>query len=164
MAKDPYEKFPSPRRTAPLPTEKDFDPCGGHLDAQCAWQNFGGLSLEQAYELFLTHSAYYQEDFMFMGVKAFDYYFPVIDRYMREVTGDEEGYDCELSILGCGVAAQLEYSGSGISDRLLGEIERISEYVLSHLGQYSPAPKDQRRIAREWKRVDEQIAAHKSKG
>ncbi len=31
-----------------LPSERDFDPYGGDLDAQCAWRNFGGLTLEEA--------------------------------------------------------------------------------------------------------------------
>ena len=30
-----------------LPTENDFDPCGGNLDAKWAWKNFGGLTIEQ---------------------------------------------------------------------------------------------------------------------
>ncbi|MEM7010678.1 MAG: hypothetical protein AAF585_04260 [Verrucomicrobiota bacterium] len=68
------------RPPAPLPTENDFDPFGGDLDAQCAWKHFGELSLNQAYDIFVSAPNIYQEDFMFMGAVAFDYYFPVIDR------------------------------------------------------------------------------------
>jgi hypothetical protein len=32
-----------------LPTELDFDPLHGDLDAQCAWRNFGGLTLDEAH-------------------------------------------------------------------------------------------------------------------
>ncbi|MBL4884023.1 MAG: hypothetical protein JKY95_05750 [Planctomycetaceae bacterium] len=80
------------RPASPLPVEKDF---GGCLDGQCAWRNFGGLSISQAYELFLTNPVYYEEAFMFMDTRAFEYYLPVIDRYLREVSSDEA--DPELS-------------------------------------------------------------------
>ena len=85
MAKDDQEQFFLRRRIAPPLCESDFDPVGGDLDAQYAWKNFGELTLKQAYDLFLTNPIHYQEDFMFMGGTAFDYYFPVIDRYIRQV-------------------------------------------------------------------------------
>ncbi len=67
-----------------LPTEQHFDPYGGDLDAQCAWRNFGGLTIEEAKVKFCEHPEIHQEDFMFMGGKAFAYYYPVIDSYLRE--------------------------------------------------------------------------------
>lgn len=65
--------------TAALPTEKDFDPIGGSLDAQSAWKHFGGLTLEEVNRKFRENPFYYEEAFMWMGGKAFDFYFPVID-------------------------------------------------------------------------------------
>ena len=67
-----------------LPNETDFDPYHGDLDAQCAWRNFGGLSLDEAFKRFEECPETYQEDFMFMGGKAFAFYFPVIDRFLRK--------------------------------------------------------------------------------
>ncbi|MBL8820867.1 MAG: hypothetical protein JNL96_20010 [Planctomycetaceae bacterium] len=67
----------------PLPTEADFDPYGGDLDAQCAWRNFGGLTLDEATNKFRERPEIYQEDFMFMGGKAFAFYFPVVEAYLR---------------------------------------------------------------------------------
>ena len=163
MAKEDQEQFFLRRRSAPLPSETDFDPFGGDLDAQYAWKNFGGLTLKQAYDLFLTNPIHYQEDFMFMGGAAFDYYFPVIDRYIREVTGDEEGDDCEVAILGSGVAGQFDWNGADPSDSLVSEIAQLANYVSSNVAQYSPAAEDQKRITGEWDRVDEKIAAHKNK-
>ena len=163
MSKDDQNQFFLRRRSAPLPSEKDFDPFGGDLDAQCAWKNFGELTLKQAYDLFLTNPIHYQEDFMFMGGAAFDYYFPVIDRYIREVVGDDEGDDCEVAILGSGVAAQFDWNGADPNDALVSEIAQLAAYVSSNVAQYSPAAKDQRRIKREWSRVNEKIAAHKNK-
>ena len=69
---------------AHTPSERDFDPYKGDLDAQCAWRNFGGLSLVEAIEKFRSHPEAHQEDFMHMGGKAFSYYFPVLDAFLRE--------------------------------------------------------------------------------
>lgn len=78
--------------TSNLPSERDFDPYVGDLDAQCAWLNFGGLNLEEATQRFRERPEIYHEDFMHMGGRAFDYYYPVIDRFLREtinLCGDE---------------------------------------------------------------------------
>src|SRR5436189_5968418 len=96
------------RPANPLPTEADFDPYGGNLDAHTAWKHFGGLSIPQAYDLFVTNPLRYQEDFMFMGSRAFEYYLPVIDRYLHEVSGGEESDGCE-AILASGVVAQFDW-------------------------------------------------------
>ncbi len=77
-----------------LPNETDFDPNHGGLDAQCAWRNFGGLTLDEALVKFEEYPEIYQEDFMFMGGKAFAFYFPVIDRFLRrtiELPEDQRG-------------------------------------------------------------------------
>lgn len=151
------------RQSTPLPTESDFNPFGNDLDAQYAWQNFGNLSLKQAYDLFLTNPTHYQEDFMFMGKVAFNYYFPVIDRYIREITGDEEGDDCEVAILGSAIATQLDWEDADPNDALIDDIASLSEYVALNVEQYSPAAKDQRRIKREWQIVDQKLATHLKK-
>jgi hypothetical protein len=39
--------------------------------------------LEQAHVRFCSAPEVYQEDFMFMGCRAFHFYFPVIDEYLR---------------------------------------------------------------------------------
>ncbi|MEM7232007.1 MAG: hypothetical protein AAF517_07535, partial [Planctomycetota bacterium] len=68
---------------APLPTQADFDPWDGDLDAGHAWKEFGGLSVDEALAKFLENPGYHQESFMFMGGVAFAFYFPVVDRYLR---------------------------------------------------------------------------------
>ena len=67
-----------------LPNQKDFYQSELNLDGHRAWKNFGGLTVDQAYEKFCENPNYYQEDFMFMGGPAFTFYFPIIDRYIRE--------------------------------------------------------------------------------
>ena len=163
MAKTENQLFRLRRPAAPLPSEADFDPFGGGRDAQSAWKNFGELSLKQAYDLFVTNPSNYQEDFMLMGSMAFGYYFPVIDRYIREVSGEEAGDDCEVAILGSGVAAQFACRGSRFDQCLIAEIGQLSDYVSSHLAQYSPSAKDHRRIMRAWGLVDKNVAEYKTK-
>ena len=70
-----------------LPTIEDFTytPNGVHdLDGFHAWKEFGGLTIDDAYKKFCQVPDNYQEDFMFMGDAAFIFYFPVIDKYIRE--------------------------------------------------------------------------------
>jgi hypothetical protein len=75
-----------------LPTKNDFDPWEGDLDAETAWRNFGGLTLAEAHSKFRERPEIYQEDFMFMGGKAFAFYFSVIEDYLRQ-TPEAESED-----------------------------------------------------------------------
>lgn len=153
MAGNDASGFRLKRAPAPLPGPAEFDPWGGDLDAQVAWRNLGELSLRQAYDLFVSLPEIYQEDFVSMGEDAFVYYFPVIDRYVREVVGSEEGHDCEVAILGRAVASRFDAESARLSDGWIAEAEDLADYVLSHLDQYSPSLKDRRRIQREWSKV-----------
>jgi hypothetical protein len=146
------------RPATPLPSQSDFDPIGCGLDAQCAWRNFGGLSLADAYAKFIEVPESYQEDFMFMGNRAFAYYFPVVDRYLRSVSlaPDDLG-DCEASIIGSAIAYQLHPGHAPFSADLLSEIESLHAFVVQNISRYAVTPKDQQRIRREWKQVAEAI-------
>jgi len=96
----------------------------------------------------------------FMGSRAFEYYLPVIDRYLHEVTGGEESDGCQAAILGSGVAAQFDWKDSELSRTAVGEIEELSVFVRANLTRFSPEPEEQRRIDGEWKVVDERIARY----
>src|SRR5687767_9278711 len=109
----PISSWPGLQRPpAPLPSEEDFEAVGRDacLDAKTAWEHFGGLSLAEAYELFIDNPVNYQEDFMWMGTVAFAYYFPVLDRYLREVVPTDEDDDCYGWIIGEGVKMQFATS------------------------------------------------------
>jgi hypothetical protein len=151
------------RPSAPLPTERDFDPHIGDLDAQCAWKNFGGLSLKQAFELFITRPEIYQEDFMFMGCRAFDYYFPVVDRYLRETQRNEEDFgDCEASILGSCIVAQCRWEGSVLPDRLLTELDELIDFIMNNVDRYAATKGDRRRILRKWSSARDEVQKRKN--
>jgi hypothetical protein len=145
------------RASGPLPQAKDFDPFDGDLDARWAWKNVGGLSLDQAYELLLSNPIYYQEAFMWMGPKAFAYYLPVIDRYLREFRNFDEMEDCGW-ILGRDVANQLERLDSESPASIIGELKDLATFVLSNLGNFTPDLDEQKRIQEAWLEVS-QLAA-----
>ena len=98
---------------------------------------------------------------MFMGSRAFEYYLPVIDRYLREVSGREESDGCE-AIIGSGVVLQLDRKDAVLSGTALVEIEELSAFVRANLPRFSPEGGEQRRIEREWKLVDEKIATSRN--
>jgi hypothetical protein len=81
-----------------LPTERDFDPFGD-LDARHAWRNFGGLSVSEALRKFRENPIHYQEDFLFMGGRAFVFYFPVLDAFLREFRLSEQEDDSQAAII-----------------------------------------------------------------
>lgn len=143
----------SDRLPAPLPSEHDFDPYAGDLDAQHAWRNFGGLSLDDAYVKFCQFPEVYQEDFMFMGSRAFHYYFPVIDAYLRSVEPCDEWDDCQADILGSCVARQFEWKGAYVSPALRDRISDLCAFVLGHLSRLAWSPVNQERIRVSWTTV-----------
>lgn len=125
--------------TFALPTEQDFDPYGGDLDAQCAWRNFGGLTLDEANRKFREAPEIYQEDFMFMGGKAFAFYYPVIDSYLREtpeIPEDERFDDRYAWILAHCIANQFECSTLSDVRHLKSEILDLAGFVRRNIALF----------------------------
>ena len=104
------------------------------LDGFYAWKHFGGLDLTDAYVKFCSNAVYYQEDFMFMGARAFLFYFPVIDRYIREVEGPDNGFDEEAWILGCVIQIQFERDAKTLAP-IRDHAARLCAFVLHGLSQ-----------------------------
>lgn len=78
-----------------IPSLGDFLEDHGCLDAHEAWKNFGGLTLNEAYEKLWSRPEIYLGDFAHMGERAFAHYFEVLERFVRNVikAKDEEGYE-----------------------------------------------------------------------
>ena len=131
-----------------LPTKKDFDPWGC-LDGQHAWKQFGGLTLDEAYKKFCKKPDFYQEDFMFMGTKAFLYYIPVLKKYVQELDPKSEGDDCSLHILACGMESQLEQNFKATQI----PIRSLTELVLSEIGNSNMNNEDKKRVIKKWKEI-----------
>jgi len=149
-----------PRSPSPLPREKDFDPYNGDLDCQHALEVFGGMTLDQAYLEFCDRPEIYQEDFMFMGPKAFIYYFPVVDRYLREVTSKDVNEDCEAEILGKAIKGQLDHGVVVQSTTVLLEIRGLTDFVLAEVARYSASKKIRKEIHTTWTQLAHNLAQY----
>jgi hypothetical protein len=130
-----------------IPTREDF---GRGLDENYAWGEFGGMSLDQAYEHFVACPENRQEDFMFMGSAAFLFYFPVIERYLYTVRAESEFHDCPAWILAMGIIQQLNESSLAKNEQLIGRVDGLITHVLGHLNQYATDGDEQERVASGW--------------
>ena len=99
---------------------------------------------------------------MFMGPIAFSYYLPVIDRYLREITHEEEGCDTEANILGHVVQSQLDSNEAPFSASVVQEIEALSKFVLSSPTRYSDGEGAQAEIVSTWGKVHSALENYRS--
>lgn len=148
-------------RPAPpkLPAQHDFEAHRGGLDEQCAWANFGGLTLEEACEKFARGPEVYREDFMFMGPKAFAFYYPATDRYLRETVAlseMERAYRMSGSLADC-----IRFQFVRVNRRYLHHLKQpvvdLCEFVLGHLEYFVDDEDDPEEIERAWKRLRDHV-------
>lgn len=154
-------------QSAPLPCERDFDPYEGDLDAQVAWKNFGGLSLAEAYQKFLENPGGYSEDFMWMGAKAFVYYFPVLERYLlvTPVWSEENGSEwCQ--VLGLGSTIQFHFTEDCLPEvreltpRVLPLIAQVKESIDACVASghpYYSDPEIHQHVSEEWDQLEQHL-------
>lgn len=143
--------------TDSLPSEPDFDPCGNGLDEQSAWRNFGGLTLDEANKRFRECPEAYQEDFMWMGGRAFAFYFPVIDSFLRETTAVDEYDDRQAYILAHCIKMQFAGEVDPMVRNLAPRVLELATFVQANLGLFAQVEEDQSRIAGAWKELTESI-------
>jgi hypothetical protein len=137
-----------------LPTRDDF---GGGLDAASAWEDFGGKSLEEAYEHFCAVPESRQEDFMWMGERAFRFYYPVIDRYLCSLDPlSEDDWSRPAWILATCIQMHFDCHEdmSGLHESILS----LCDYVAAHLDHYSLNSSEQAEIAGAWSDLRAQVA------
>ena len=160
---DYFQSLIAARAHLPLPGQSDF--CRGlGRDAGYAWLNFGGLSLEAAYQKFLEVPDTYQEDFMWMFPPAFEYYYPVVDRYLRSanVADDFHRFNdgCQAAILGCCIESQFHWAeGLRPPDYVVTEIRALAQFVQLHLPRFSADRIEQERIGASWTKLEETLSA-----
>lgn len=153
--------------THSLPDIRDFDPHEGDVDSQVAWKNFGGLTLEEAFWKFQKDPEEYQEDFMYMGSKAFAYYFPVLERYLlvTPVWYEDDGV-IWCQILGLGEAIQMQYNDL-CCDEVRELVPRVRS-VIEHVEQaidisahskhpYYSDPEIYEHVMEEWEKLDQHL-------
>lgn len=139
-----------------LPTLQDFDPWEGNLDARDAWQNFGGLDLEAAWAKFCDCPEHYQEDFMFMGDKAFAYYFSVIDRYLRASPAENTDGDRQAWILAHCIKAHFEPADLRYVGSLVQPVIELADFVRCNISRFGADDDERRGVRKAW----DELAAH----
>lgn len=141
-----------------LPTKGDFDPWGsGDLDAEHAWRNFGGLTLAEAHLKFRENPGYYQENFMFMGGKAFAFYFPVIEDYLSETPEMEGEGDREAWIIAKCIQIQLEAKTAHHVAALAERIIALSKFIQANIFSFGEYEEERRRISAAWQELEAQL-------
>ena len=96
---------------------------------------------------------------MFMGPRAFSYYFPVIDRYLRDVHGEDPDGDCYAGILGTAIASQLAEPAQPTIRSIAGEVADLASHVIGNPDRYTPDDRMQQRTHRVWFKVAELAAS-----
>lgn len=100
---------------------------------------------------------------MWMGPNAFTYYFPVMDRFVREVVGDLEE---EIEVDSAGGAIRMQFGGSRVrfSNSLVEEVEQLLEFVTLHYRGYVPPNRGHSSILRTFEEAAMRVAEYKSQG
>ena len=120
-----------------IPEITDFtkqEPPEQDLDAYQAWTSFKGLDRDAAFEKFCSHPEFFAEDFFWMGSGAFCYYFPVLDRYMREVEVVQNGFDGEAESIGRSLGHQFQLDSSALSSVRV-QAEALCDFVIDGLSR-----------------------------
>ena len=137
-----------------LPSREDFRPPNGRFgdpDDQYAWDLFGGLTLDQANHLFCENPLSYQEGFMWMGDKAFPFYFPVLDRYLRGVIPVSEYDYLPVWIIASDIKWHVDNSPE--AESLHGPILSLCDYVISHMSEFKLSEDYQRDSEEAWQEL-----------
>ncbi len=119
-----------------IPTVGDFTRTKASEDdvhGLSAWEHFGNLSLEQAYAKFCEGAEALQEDFMWMGDRAFSFYFPVVDRYIREEESKCE-FDGETYVLAHDIGMHIPIEAPEVRS-LERHILSLCDFVLDRVGR-----------------------------
>ncbi|GIX00834.1 MAG: hypothetical protein KatS3mg111_4384 [Pirellulaceae bacterium] len=147
-----------------LPTKDDFVPHPPDLDEVCAWEHFGGLTLEEAKARFAENALCYQEDFMFMGTNAFLFYFPVLDHYLRSAPDKENDDDYESWIISQCIRAQFEPETIDRLQRLIPAIVDLAKFIHDNISRFGCDESEQRRVATSWSDLVSHIDSLKTTG
>jgi hypothetical protein len=147
-----------------LPSKADFNPWGPNaLDAEWAWGNFGGLTMADAHTKFRERPDIYQEDFMFMGGKAFAFYFPVIEDFLHDVPDVEnEGDDHQSWILAKCIQSQFDARTSSHVVHLADRVIALSRYVRKNIRRFGYDDAERARITEVWQELEDHVGRSKA--
>jgi hypothetical protein len=138
-----------------LPTRDDF---GGGPDAETAWEHFGGKDLEDACAIFASCPEIYTDDVMWMGERAFKFYFPIVDRYLRAQSPLQAEDDPPMmSAEFIGYCIQFHFDCHEDMSGLHAQIIDLCDYVNSHLDHYVLELEKQEKAHTRWADLRQQV-------
>lgn len=113
-----------------MPTESDINVYNS-LDEIAARDHFLNKTVEEAEELFQENSAYYQEDLMWMGPRAFPYYLQSAINYLKSehAAGDDHMIDCLYEI----VMFRLDQEGFSLA---IERVNELADYVINNYDKF----------------------------
>ncbi|MCB1231255.1 MAG: hypothetical protein KDN19_13355 [Verrucomicrobiae bacterium] len=119
-----------------LPSKDDWEQAWTGLDEACAYRNFFGKSLAEAYELFAHCALTYQEDLVYMPEKPFRFYVRAFIHYMRseKSKGDSDAANCFLGLVETRLADHSEWIADSWS-----QINRTLQRIADHQEDYYDA-------------------------
>lgn len=90
-----------------------------------------------------------------MGPKAFAYYFPVIDRFLRDwAESSDDSVDNCAWILACAMIAQMEITGpAALAIATVSEIAGLAAFVIQEADRYTDDILERKRLVKEWRKV-----------
>jgi len=119
-----------------LPTREEINVYNS-LDEQSACKNFFGKTLEEAEALFRENPLHYQEDLMWMGPVAFQFYVQALIRYIKssESQNDSDLINCFVGLL----ESRLEPE-PGKFLPVAKQLEETCRYVISNYERFDVTP------------------------
>ena len=113
-----------------LPSEEDINVYGSRDEAE-AVKNFHNKTLEEAEALFRDGSTYYQEDLMWMGMRAFQFYSQAALNYLQSdaSTGDAGFVRALYGII-------VTRSGNKDFSVASENVKKLMDYVIDHYQKF----------------------------
>ena len=144
---------------SPLPSLKDFVPWAADPrdapDAFDAWKRFGGKTVKDVGDSFCPD--FDLEPFMWMGERAFKFYFPVIDFYLRSGGPLEDDYLRQPAEFAAN-CIQMHFDCHEDMTGLHEPILSLCDHVAAHPNHYSLKPYEQSEIAAAWSDLRAQVS------
>lgn len=91
---------------------------------------------------------------MFMGGSAFEFYLPVLVKYLKEIVPEDETDDCEAWILGCALEIQLDEGKTSFSNITEERIRQSCRVVRKRFGDFHLPEENKQRILEQWAKVE----------
>lgn len=116
------------------PTKTDIN-VHDSLDEIAAKDHFLGKTVDEAELLFRENSAYYQDDLMWMGPRAYEYYLQSVVNYLKspQAAGDTHIISCMYSV----IRFRAEESGFELGRESVGE---LVDYVIGSYEKFDVNP------------------------